>query len=678
MTSVTSAAVSLAPAEAAGVTYEDTLLAADGPYAVSEEVLDILGRMAVRPEGTVIYRLTQLIDTLKAAGIWQVMDVFSIYALHHAQASGLNLIDVEHKATFVGAPTWAPFQGFAGNGIDAALEHEIDFAGDLPHVTAENHSLWVWCLTDLPGATIEVGANGGGSQLAIRVRSGTDAGLWSCNEERNDVPVVSGRGFTGLSRTSPSAFLGFKNATATAFTRPAGVIPTSRVSVLRIGAGATFSPNQIAFWAIGGGLSAEQGVTLYEAMRTFLAGVGAIDPNETDDPEAIGENHFTAAMIHEVTPDGLIVEQQAPAPASNAVTEATYPYFPLSASTSQNAAANATSTWDGSAVSPPAPTARKVFVFTPRRHDDPNQVNRRPWPPYPRIFNSSNLSCQFEFPGGLAKAMAAEEAQVMFACGYPKRAEGGLPGYLDVLDAAGFVTDDSLTSGDCRTRDAWAADADALFPHDALSYSGPLIKVAHDKVWLPQARLADMLDAYGIWCDMEPHDGRGPAETKAHILKLAERCAALGYGFDLYTNALNAGTQIANGLGSSNLADIVNDPNVSRLSVQVCQGNAATPAAAEATILAQLALLKGPSGDRPIPYGKLTMVVGIGASGQELPLSSAEVVRAFIEGRDDDGTPNPAKAFGAVDVWRNGGIAGGEITRPFNQVMATVLGLPTA
>ncbi len=661
---------------AATVTYNQALLAADGPYAISQEVLDNLALMAVRPSGSVIYSLTKLIDDLKSYGIWQEMDVFAIYALHDSQAGALNLIDVNHKATFVGSPSWAPFQGFAGNGVDAALEHGIDYAGDLPHFLEHDHSLWLWCMSDDPGATIEVGAYGG-SMLALRARDALTASFWSCSNSVNTMSVTSGRGFMGLSRKSATGFSGFKNATSTSFTRATDGIPTAKVSVLRISDGLKFSPNQLAWWAIGGGLTEEQGTQLYDCMRTFLIGVGAVDPNDLDVPEVIGPNHFTAAMINDVTPAGLFVEQQVAPPASNSVTEATYAYFPLDTSTSLNALASSASTWDGSVISPPRPVRKKVMVFTARKHDDPTQFNRNAVPPYPRIYNSAGNSCRFEYPGGLAMAMAAEEAQCMYACGYPKRGDGTFDGYLDVLAAAGFTVDDSLTTGDCMTHDAWAADPDALFPYDALYYTGALIKVTHDKVWLPRARLVDMaFDAYGIFNDMEAQDGRTPDQAKAQILKLAARCAAKGFAYDLYTNPLNGSAQAFNGLDVSNLSDIINDPNVARVSILAWDGN--LEGDIEKSILDQLQLLKGPSGTVPIPYHKLTIAVGIGASGQEMSMASATVVRSFITGRDDDGTPNPAKAFGGVNFWRGGGIPGGDITRPYNQVIATVLGLPTA
>jgi len=675
-TNSASAVATIPPAEAGTVSYGESLLAASGPYIIGQEVLDILARMAVRPSGSVIYGLTRLIDNLKGYGIWQLMDVFAIYALHDSQAGALNLIDVNHKATFVGTPTWGAFQGFAGNGVDAALEHGIDFAGDLAHFLEHDHSLWLWCLSDEPGASIEVGANGGGSQLALRVRNGLSASFWSCANTVNSLSVASGRGFMGLSRQSASEFYGFKKSAATSFTRTTDGIPTSKVSVLRISNGSVFSPNRLAWWAIGGGLTPLQGTQLYDCMRTFLIGVGAIDASDDDEPEVIGPNHFTPAMINDVTPAGLFVEQQAGPPANNTVTETSYAYFPLDTSTSQNAVASSTSTWDGSTLSPPRPVRKKLTLWAPRKHDDPTQYNRAAMAPYPPIFNSAGNACRFEFPGGLAKAMAAEEAHAMYACGYPKHDDGSFDGYLDVLAAAGFSVDDSLSAGDCMTHDAWAADPDGLFPYDAIYYTGALIKVAHDKVWLPKARLVDMaFDAYGIFNDMEAQDGRTPAEAKAQILKLAGRCAAKGFAYDLYTNPLNAGSQSHNGLDASNLSDIVNDANVSRLSILAWDGN--LEGDIERSILNQLQLLKGPSGTVPIPYSKLTMIVGIGASGQEMTTASAVVVRSFITGRNDNGTPDPAKAFGGVNFWRNGGIAGGEITRPYNQVVATVLGLPT-
>ena len=672
----TSAFVTTQPVASGTNVYDSSLLAASGPYVISQEVIDALALMIVRPAGTVIYSLTKLIDDLKSYGIWQVMDVFSIYALHDSQAGALNLIDATHKATFIGGPTWSAFQGFEGNGVDATLEHGIDYAGDLPHFLEHDHSLWLWCMSDIPGQTIEVGANGGGSQLALRVHDGLSASFWSCSNTVNKMPVTSGRGFLGLSRQSATEFYGFKNATATAFARVTDGIPTSKLSVLRISNGAVFSPNRLGWWAIGGGLNPEQGARLYDCMRTFFIDVGAVDPNDIDQPEVIGANHFTAAMINDVTPASLFVEQQALPPADNAVTEAAYAYFPLDTAASYNALSCANSTWDGSAVSPPRPVHRKPSIWALRKHDDPTQYNRAAAAPYPPIYNTAGNACRFEYPGGLAMATAAEEAQVMYVCGYPKRNDGTFDGYLDVLAAAGYSVDDSLMIGDCMTHAAWAADPDNLFPYDAIYYTGALIKVAHDKVWLARARLVDMaFDAYGIFNDMEAQDGRTPEEAKAQILKLAARCAAKGYAYDLYTNPLNAGSQAHNGLDASNLSDIVKDPNVSRVSILARDGN--LEGSIELSILDQLQLLKGPSGTLAIPYEKLTMVVGIGAYGQEMSTASAAVVRSFVIGRDEDGTPNPAKAFGGVNFWRNGGIPGGDITRQYNQVVATVLGLPT-
>ena len=79
----------------------------------------------------------------------------------------------------------------------------------------------------------------------------------------------------------------------------------------------------------------------------------------------------------------------------------------------------------------------------------------------------------------------------------------------------------------------------------------------------------------------------------------------------------------------------------------------------------QLPLLTGPDGSVPVPYGKLVLIPGVGAPGQEITDAQARALRQMIV---DQG-------WAGVDLWNLYAQVGGDISRRAQRVIGILSGL---
>lgn len=218
--------------------------------------------------------INNTVVALKAAGIWDQLDLLYFVAAHSQQAGYLNW---KNPSTFpltaTGSVGFTVNQGCQGDGATGYLS-----TGWVPNTngvafTQDDASLWMWSNTADISNFADAGAGGSpGSYLIIRPGTGNWGG------RMNDgtiaaIATTSGVGFWGQQRRSSTDRRLFKNGvqngslTQASTGRSATSIGVCGVPV------ANFSIRQQSMFAIGGSLTGKE-AQLYSITRAYMSAVG--------------------------------------------------------------------------------------------------------------------------------------------------------------------------------------------------------------------------------------------------------------------------------------------------------------------------------------------------------------------------------------------------------------------
>lgn len=235
-------------------------------------------------------------------------------------------------------------------------------------------------------------------------------------------------------------------------------------------------------------------------------------------------NFFTKATSSQTTPRApMRVIQSAAPPASDAVTEATYKYFPLNVAMTQDIASAKTSTWTGGAV--------QYLLWCNRWNNGHNKKPNRTNP----VVTTGGTETWLDY-SSIAKANAATLARASYASGYA--ATDGGDGWQEICDAAGLV---------CVTWATFNADPSA-YGLTTRTVNGVTYQVVTDVCVLPADRLCDCLIPDKELCfDYEPQDGRSTSETLDVCTQVIGLAHAQGIEVSLYTNPWDGNQAIYNG-----------------------------------------------------------------------------------------------------------------------------------
>lgn len=222
----------------------------------------------------------RLIDTyvlaLKAAGVWDKLDILYLLAAHTSQAARLNLKDPEAFTLIdVVAPTFTIDRGFQGNGSTQALSTQFTPSTDGVNFTQDDASLWVWCLTTADEGGADCGAAVTQNSF-IRARSaGTTIQVSLNNAVTTSNAIGTAVGLTGVSRNDANNQRIWKNGVE--LSSAAGTSAGLPTNAFRICGryNDSFSTKLIANFAAGAYLDTDEGLAYYNATLAYLQGVGA-------------------------------------------------------------------------------------------------------------------------------------------------------------------------------------------------------------------------------------------------------------------------------------------------------------------------------------------------------------------------------------------------------------------
>lgn len=218
---------------------------------------------------------------LKAADVWDELDIFYVLAAETSQAARINWKNPGVKtSSAVNSPVFAADRGYTGNGTSARLDTGWVPSTDAVNFTQDAASIWVWSRTSGQSTQFDVGALSVGRIAAMRIRSGTD-------QNTNYVNTISTASYTGV--TDGSGFFGFRRLSSTdedlwrngsQVGTKAGVASAGLPTASLWGLGCpslgseSYSVREEAFLAAGGPCVGKE-AAFYAAVLAYMQAVGA-------------------------------------------------------------------------------------------------------------------------------------------------------------------------------------------------------------------------------------------------------------------------------------------------------------------------------------------------------------------------------------------------------------------
>lgn len=247
-----------------------------GP-AYDPDALAFFARLTNQPTDARKKLYSDLIASLKTAGVWAKLDALYILAAADAQAARQNLVANAYNLTALGSPAFAADRGYTGDGVGATIATGITPASS-PNLkyTLNNASLLSWVRSDNSGNYCSIGAGSGSFVGSIRPRNSGSLTVITNGIGTVTAIVPTSVGLSAWSRANDATATLYKNGAL--LSSPANSstgLAADQFRFLSIGAFTQFSIDQVAAGGIGGALSAPEHAALYSALNTYLTAVGA-------------------------------------------------------------------------------------------------------------------------------------------------------------------------------------------------------------------------------------------------------------------------------------------------------------------------------------------------------------------------------------------------------------------
>jgi hypothetical protein len=219
--------------------------------------------------------ISDLIKSLKSAGVWSKLDVLYVMAAADSQAARRNWIQDLYNATAVSSPTFVADRGYTGDGAAS-----YNSSGYTPSTNGVKYLLndashWLWSRTAAQSAAIDAG-NGSGGRITIATRNTSDQFAGRINDTTLYTPAnTDGTGFFGMCRSASNARKGFRNGVVLSTSGAASTAVPAEVIWIGGSNPGVFSTRQIAAQAMGGNLSDAEALAFYNALQTYMTAVGA-------------------------------------------------------------------------------------------------------------------------------------------------------------------------------------------------------------------------------------------------------------------------------------------------------------------------------------------------------------------------------------------------------------------
>jgi len=252
--------------------------AALGGVSYSAEATALFAAMDVQPSAARKSSYNTLITTLKAQGLWDKTDVLHLYAAHDAQAGRLNIKSPStFAATEANSPTFETDRGYTGNASTSYLSTTFNPATAGGVFVQNSGHIGCWSRTDNGGASALCGNSGTGNTFLAPDLTGTF--FYGVNSSQS-VAGTDKIGHFVASRRDSTDIEAYRNAVSVQTVASASAAPVSLPVYIGARADAAdppiqFSPEQIAAFHIGSGLTDTNVTDFYNALLAYLQDVGA-------------------------------------------------------------------------------------------------------------------------------------------------------------------------------------------------------------------------------------------------------------------------------------------------------------------------------------------------------------------------------------------------------------------
>lgn len=241
-------------------------------------------RYDTKPGADTLAMYAEFIDSLTLNGVWSALDEFGVLA-NNTSANALLGMKGYKDVTAVNSPAFVPYRGFTSNGTTSYLNTNYTPGTHGIAMTANSVSFGVYSRKDTADVNPVMGLQASTPSTSVmyiypkytdnkiyyspNTTSGTFSvsitntlGLISANRNRSDSIQVYQRGVKIGSAASASTFL------ITAY-------PLLLCTANKSGGATEFTKRQIAFWFVGGSLTAQQHLNLYNCLQRLLTKIGA-------------------------------------------------------------------------------------------------------------------------------------------------------------------------------------------------------------------------------------------------------------------------------------------------------------------------------------------------------------------------------------------------------------------
>jgi hypothetical protein len=662
-----------------------------------------LSRCKVKPSQQIVEAIDFFIAQLKDAGILPLMDAIYFLAADNYSAALTNLVQPAYDLIDQtgggngGKSNFGPGSGLTGGTNSAGYQMRFDtgfnpsILNGLAKYSLNNAHMSVWSTTATSGSYI---SNTGQTDVmgAYSTSSGTTfRGSIRLNSQNtffaypNSNILVQGTitgppGLFAWTRTDATNATVFKDGSFITASSPVTGLPNETIKVFYDAGVYNSDPNTTTLMSFGAGLSNTQLSAYYDAASRLLISAGILNYEslETVNAQPTLPAYFTnttQAVVAANNISGFRVYQQVQPPSSDSTTGNTYPYFPMS----DAATVQIEKSYTGSLINSShwLWQMRQIVPVGSIYNDRPNLQPPTSFISGNALKNAAGLDCWVRY-STLTTAIGATECQARWSLGYPQYDPLGRstdPIYMGWGDCANYYGLPQPVPYDY----AAGANTATFFPTTFSTSNTKRVKtcaVCTDQVILTPGRLVDVRGPQrGLALDCEAQDARTPDVLLNQIQRLAAICQAAIYApsgkgpyeFCVYPNPVENAGAINTGFDITNLYQIHQTPGV-KLVLIAWKKNKTTDMGL--SIDNQENLLKGPNGDQPINYSNLILGVGMGTTKYKdlMTVNDATKLRSRIVSRN----------YSGVLIWKDYGAYGGLLTSTYNQVLATVLGLPTS
>jgi hypothetical protein len=224
--------------------------------------------------------INDLVLALKAATIWDDLDILYVIAAEDSQAARINWKNPGvFTASPVNAPTFEVDRGYTGDGSSARLNTNWTPSVNAVNYSQNSASIWVWCRNNIAATTVAIGSRSVDPVDIIYPRTAGGNFSTYVNINNSDTATIAfgigtSVGFSGAQRRGAADARTWKDGIEKASSSTASVgLPTQEQWIC--GGNATqFSTLQQSVAAWGASLAGKE-LAFYNATLAYLQAVGA-------------------------------------------------------------------------------------------------------------------------------------------------------------------------------------------------------------------------------------------------------------------------------------------------------------------------------------------------------------------------------------------------------------------